>query len=215
MQNSKVALVAGINKKDNALYGGKNKDNQLKAFVSTLFGLKKFWRNDGYVIRGSMRGRYAVGITNKVPTEWAMGYFFSVKKSLCDKCTIQFDENLKRYAYAEDLDFSIRYCEKAKIGGRACILNPEIYVDHLASKEWRTPSKEATLYAIANRRYLSYKLYPKKFWNRWLLLWNDWCCEKFVCKNVDERKNWHEARMLCKSMKIDELKELILNASKR
>ena len=51
MQNSKVALVAGINKKDNALYGGKNKDNQLKAFVSTLFGLKKFWRNDGYVIR--------------------------------------------------------------------------------------------------------------------------------------------------------------------
>lgn len=83
-------------------------------------------------------------------------------------------------------------------GIKKSLVVPQIYVNHLASKEWRTPSYEATLYAIANRRYLSYKIYPTQFWKRWFLSWSDWCYEKFICRDLTEKQNWHKVRQLCR-----------------
>ena len=200
MSQKNIALIAGITKDENSLFVGKS-DVGIKSIISTVMGLKKFWRKDGYVIRGSMRGRYATNIVSPTKTEWAMGYFFCIKKSFCVENNIWFDEKLIRYAYAEDLDFSLRYCMAADKRNFRTIVDPTLYVDHLASKEWRTPSRAAAFYTVINRRYLSYKIFPKKFWYRWFMEWADMCWEIFGCKTSEEKRNWRDARIKSKLKK--------------
>ena len=159
-----VALVAALDAAGNPRFGGGTKGNLVRNVFSMLLGMKRPWRHDGYVIRSNMRGRYPENIDRRVSTEWAMGYFFCVKRSCMERWDVWFDESLKRYAYAEDLDFSIRYCKHARAEGLRTILEPALYVNHLASKEWRTPSDEAVDYFVRNRRYLAAKLYPKRWW---------------------------------------------------
>ena len=160
IKKENVSMVAALDIRQNPRFT-KQPKNYLKDFVGTLLGMKKFWRHDGYVIKSNMRGRFAPDITEKEPTEWAMGFFFCIKKNLASQWKIHFDEKLKRYAYAEDLDFSYRYCKRAKEVGMSAIIDPYIYVDHLASAEWRIPTQEAALYLIVNRRYLLHKIFPK------------------------------------------------------
>ena len=172
MQSEKMALVAAIDYRENVLFSNIKK-SPLREVAGSLMGLKKVWRHDGYVIKSSMRGRYAAGISQITKTEWAMGYFFCIRRSLVEKWNIHFDEKLKRYAYAEDLDFTYRYCLHAKDEQFITVVDPSIYVNHLASNEWRTPTERATLYNIVNRRYLSYKLFPQKSLYRMAIDWFD------------------------------------------
>ena len=102
-----------------------------------------------------------------------MGYFFCVRRSLMERWNVWFDEEMTRYAYAEDLDFSIRYCTCAKKVGLSCVLEPNIYVHHLASSEWRTPSDEAVGYFVANRRRIARKVYPNRWWYPLTMGWFD------------------------------------------
>ena len=135
--------------------------------------MKKPWRKDGYVVRASMRGRYPMPVSRRVATEWAMGYFFCVRRSLMERWGVWFDEGMARYAYAEDLDFSMRYCACAERAGLSCVLEPAIYVHHLASTEWRTPSDEAVGYFVANRRRIARKVYPGRWWYLLTMGWFD------------------------------------------
>ena len=122
-----------------------------------LFGSKSFFkRKKGHVTK-SMLGRYPDVISKETPTEWAMGYFFAIKKSLAEKWDICWDENLVSYAYAEDLDYSYSYYKKSKAEGLKCILTPQVKVKHLVSREYRTPSFKATVMYTVHRRYLAYK----------------------------------------------------------
>lgn len=162
ISKSQVGLVAAIHYQDN-LYFENKKSSILKELGGTLLGMKKFWRKDGYVIKSNMRGRYSYSIKSIANTEWAMGYFFCIKRSILSSLDHYFDENLIRYAYAEDLDFTYRYCVNAKKQGFLTIVDPELYVNHLASKEWRVPKQEEVNYVYINRRYLSWKLFPSKY----------------------------------------------------
>lgn len=117
MSDVSVALVAGVDLSENGIHGSVRKRGFLSNLASLLLGLKKPWRKDGYVIKSNIRGRYPSVVTKTVPTEWAMGYFFCVRRSYMEHWNCWFDENLKRYAYAEDLDFSFRYCQMARGGG--------------------------------------------------------------------------------------------------
>lgn len=157
-----IALVAAIQRRDNALYDGAKKGRLLKDICGTLLGMKKFWRTDGYVVKSNIRGRYATGISTVTNTEWAMGYFFCVKKQMLSLLGHCFDEHLIRYAYAEDLDITYRYCAEAGKQGLKTVVDPELYVDHLVSREWRVPKQEEVNYNFANRRYLSWKLFPSR-----------------------------------------------------
>lgn len=164
MGNDEVALVAALDAADNPRFGGGARGNLIRNIFSMLLGMKHPWRHDGYVISSNMRGRYPENAAKRVPTEWAMGYFFCVRRSCMERWDVWFDESLKRYAYAEDLDFSIRYCRRARAEGLRTVLEPALYVNHLASREWRTPSDEAVDYFVRNRRYLAAKLYPRRWW---------------------------------------------------
>ena len=158
------ALVAGVTVSENYVHGSPKVPSLVNNIAGTLLGLKKPWHKDGYVIKSTMRGRYPMPVRESVPTEWAMGYFFCVRRSLMEQFDVWFDESLERYAYAEDLDFSMRYCSAAKREGFLCTLVPDIYVEHLASTEWRTPSEQAVRYFVDNRRHIARKVFPGQTW---------------------------------------------------
>ncbi len=125
--------------------------------IGCLLGTKSFFKRKRGHVTKSMLGRYPDVILKETPTEWAMGYFFAIKKSLAEKWDICWDENLVSYAYAEDLDYSYTYYKKSKAEGLKCILTPQVKVKHLVSREYRTPGFKATVMYTVHRRYLVYK----------------------------------------------------------
>lgn len=148
MQDETIALIAGID--ENA---GKSKTN-----VGYILGTKSFKnRHIGHVTL-SILGRYPDKVCGEVETQWAMGYFFVVRKSLIDKWQMQWDEKLLEYAFSEDLDFSFRYYRRAKKENKKCILHDKVRVKHLVSKEYRVPSKKNTYMYVLHRAYLAHKL---------------------------------------------------------
>ena len=147
MQRPSVAMIAGID--DNTLMSSTN--------VGYLFDAKSYINRKIGHITLAMLGRYPDNIKGEIETQWAMGYFFVVRKSLLDKWNIRWDENLTSYAYAEDLDFSFSYYKKAINENLKCVLNEKVHVKHCVSKEYRTPSKKSTYMYVINRYYLSFK----------------------------------------------------------
>ena len=160
MENGNIAMVAGMSGNEGA-----------KSSSGYLFGTKSFRkRHIGHVTR-SMLGRFPQqAVVGEVDTEWAMGFFFAVRKSLLEKWGICWDENLTGYAYGEDLDFSHRYYKKAKENGLRCILSDRVQVLHRVSSEYRTPSRKATFLYVVNRLYFSHKLHMgpgSRLWMKW------------------------------------------------
>ncbi len=133
---------------------------------------KKPFKRYGYVCKGAVLGRYPDDLEESVPTEWAMGYFFAVRRELFFKYGLKFDENLSSYGYAEDLDFSYSFIKKAIQEGYSAILAPELYVRHLGSSERRIFSKKATNMYVMHRYYLSYKHFKGPI-KRVILVWSD------------------------------------------
>lgn len=195
-----VGLVAAIHYQDN-LYFENRKTSWVKELGGTLLGMKKFWRKDGYVIKSNMRGRYSYSISTITNTDWAMGYFFCIKKSILSFMDQYFDEHLIRYAYAEDLDFTYRYCIEAKKLGLITVVDPELYVNHLASKEWRVPKQEEVNYVYINRRYLSWKLFPSKYHYRVAMSIFDHFYLLTQLRNKDYSREIKKALNLCKRNK--------------
>jgi len=91
-----------------------------------------------------------------------MGYYFCIKKQVLHQLDYFFDEHLIRYAYAEDLDFTCRYCVEAKKQGMRTVIDPNISANHLGAKKWRVSRQEAVNYLFANRRYFSWKLFARR-----------------------------------------------------
>lgn len=146
-QDPQIAMIAGID--DNRKKSSSN--------IGFLLGTKSYKnRKIGHVTL-SMLGRYPDDIKDEIETQWAMGYFFVIRKSLAQKWNIRWDENLTSYAYAEDLDFSYSYYKMAQKEGLHCALNEKIRVKHMVSHEYRIPSKKSTYMYVVNRMYLSYK----------------------------------------------------------
>ena len=173
MKRNDIALIAGI-------------DDNSKVSTSKIgyfFGTKSFSkRNIGHVTK-SVLGRYPQKIKGETATEWAMGYFFVIRRNLIEKWGIKWDENLIGYAYPEDLDFSYWYCRCAKHENYKSILNENVRVKHMVSTEYRIPTKNNTYMYVINRLYLSYK-YKMGFMSRMAQNWcNFWMLiNKFIKK---------------------------------
>lgn len=147
MKKKSIAMIAGID--DNTALSKTN--------IGYVLGTKSYInRKIGHVTL-SMLGRYPDNIQGEVETQWAMGYFFVIRKSLIKKWDIHWDEKLLEYAYAEDLDFSYRYYKKAKAQNYKCILHDNVRVKHLVSKEYRIPSCKSTYMFVLHRAYLAHK----------------------------------------------------------
>lgn len=140
-------------------------------------------------------------------TQWAMGYFFVVRKRLCQEWNLCFDENLRSYAYAEDLDFTFSYYKKAKQDNYRCILTPDVIVRHHCSKEWRISSKKSTFMYLVNRKYLHYKHFQKMsggyFLPRLCLSWTNFSMLLFRIIKNDNYKDYIKAMIFCVKYKND------------
>jgi len=173
MEDPSVSMIAGID--DNA--GSSNSK------IGYLIGTKSYRKRKIGHVTLSVLGRYPKNIQGMVQTEWAMGFFFVVRKKYLDEWEIKWDENLRSYAYAEDLDFTYRYYKKSKINNLKCILCDSIRVKHLVSKEYRIPSRKDIYMYVKNRAYLSYKLklgLKSAICMRWT---NFWILMRRVVKN--------------------------------
>lgn len=148
MADESLAMIAGLNLMD------QKGNNRLGYF----FGLKsrRKEKQGGYVT-AAMFGRFPRKVAAQMPTEWAMGYFFVVRKSLIQKWDLRWDERLIKYGYPEDLDFSYQYAKKAAAEQKRCIICPEIAVYHRVSQEWRETVWTVTVMKVINREYLTYK----------------------------------------------------------
>ena len=123
-------------------------------------------------------------VDKETPTQWAMGYFFAVRKSLVEKWNLDWDERFLSYGYPEDLDFSFRYYRESKKEGLKCIITPDVTVKHMCSQEWReTPSKVTYMY-IVHREYLTYK-WNLGFWSRVQTRWSNFgmLLERLIHRN--------------------------------
>lgn len=160
MSDDKISMISGLN-----LNGG-----QENSKMGYIFG-KKSYKNRfiGHVTK-SVFGRFPVVINSRAETQWAMGFFFVVRKSLVSKWNLAWDERLISYGYPEDLDFSYRYYLKSRNEGLQCIIDPQISVYHMVSKEWRETARKVTFMCIINREYLSYKFgwgFSSRLRTRW------------------------------------------------
>ncbi|WP_425886497.1 glycosyltransferase family 2 protein [Parabacteroides sp. ASD2025] len=150
--DNKVAMVAGYD-------GIPPCKNSNLGYLFNKSSYKK--KHIGHVASG-IYGRLPItaGHNNSpadVLTEWAMGFFFVVRKSLVQKWNLQFDEKLQYYAYAEDLDFSHLYYRCAKSEGLMCYYSLKCSVTHNVSKEYRTPKRALCFMSVVHREYIRYK----------------------------------------------------------
>ena len=135
-------------------------------YLGVLFGRFSLSRRRIGHVTKSVLGRFPVKVEEHTDTEWAMGFFFCIRRKLMEEWNLRFDENLKYYGYAEDLDFTYRYFKKARKEGLQCIMSNLLSVRHNVSKEYRTPSRNSTFFYIVHRWYLCRKLFN----SRWALL---------------------------------------------
>ena len=157
MNNSSVSMIAGMDS------GYICKGKKISSMMGYIFYKKSFLkRKIGHVTKSNF-GRFPSNIKGTVNTEWAMGFFFVIRKSLVEKWNLKWDEKLISYAYAEDLDFSYQYYLKSREEKYECIMHESIIVTHLATKEWRISNRKELFMLIINRLYLNYKLFKSPF----------------------------------------------------
>lgn len=179
-EDESLVMLAGLNEGEEYI--------QSNSKLGLLLGRSSYkYRFQGHVTK-AVFGRFPIRLTHAVETQWAMGFFFAVRRSFIAKNSLKFDENLKRYAYAEDLDFTHRLYKLASAEAKVCRIFPEIIVKHNISKEYRIPSRLAVFQLICHRRYLSHKLF-KSVGSSISCLWSDF---GFVIITLLKRENWRD-----------------------
>ncbi len=192
MKDTSLAMIAGID--DNTPI--------THTKLGYLMGTKSI-RNHGIGhVTYSVLGRFPDHeVLTETPTQWAMGFFFVLRKQFLDEWDIRFDEKLETYAYAEDLDCTYRYYREAQKSGLKCILSPLVRVRHNASKEYRIPSRKSTFMQVAHRVYLQHKFWPSQheLALKWAFLW------LYVYKMIhhDNLADYRQALLFCKKYKAD------------
>lgn len=183
MSRPEVALLTTVPSAYNVLFSEIRPPSLVKVLGALLLGRCKPFQRGFYIIKSSMLGNHAYGIDTVQPVTWAPGCFFCVRKALMERWDCWFDERLACYATAEDLDFTARYCRLARDWGFEALVDPAIYANHLATKEWRTSSARAARYFVVNHRYISTKLYPTRHHYRVLMNAWDALYARFFCKD--------------------------------
>lgn len=203
-----IALIAGIDTRTQNV-----KVNKIQSILGYLFTRKNIFKKTGHVTK-SIFGTYPRNINKRVNTEWAMGYFFALRRELIiNKPHMDWDENLISYAYPEDLDFSYRFYRYIKEKNMKMILDPLVKVEHCTSREWRLTSQSQTLMYVINREYLAYKLFENDIVCRIMTRWANIgeFCRRFM-KN-DNPLDIIKAQYVCdkyrKQIKLGNIKEIL------
>jgi glycosyltransferase involved in cell wall biosynthesis len=118
-------------------------------FTNTLHPLHK-----GKVFR-CMQAKYPQPVVGDMETEWAMGFWFAADRHFIVEHRLTFDEQMTRYAQAEDMLFSHQLYKRAQLVRRRCIISEHVVVAHLVTQEWREADSFADLCNAWNRIYIA------------------------------------------------------------
>lgn len=106
-------------------------------------------RPAAYISRAIL-GHMPMDFAGEIPAAWAMGCSI-VDLAYLRRTGIRYDETFTGHAYPEDLDFSWRFIERAKLDGREAVISAEVKLLHLISTEWRMPRWGSARQFIDNR----------------------------------------------------------------
>lgn len=182
MEEDSIAMIAGIDENTPVAYSK----------LGYIMGTKSLKSHAIGHVTYSVLGRFPDHeVRRETPTQWAMGFFFAIRKSLCDQWKMEFDENLKSYAYAEDLDFTYRYYVRASHAGLKCILTPQVKVVHNGSKEWRISDRKFTYMYVIHRIYLHHKFWGGRY--AMMLKWSFFGMYLYKMLHHDNLMDYREA----------------------
>ena len=195
------ALLDGIFADDTiAMLGGFDKSTSAPWSLKSVFwGRARIFSKNKGVVTKACYGRFPAECKDQVDTEWAMGFFFAVRRDCVQRWRIAFDEKLLYYAFNEDMDFSYRYYCMAQKEGLRCIMDSRVVVDHRVSSENRIPSRKLTFMKSVHRRYLSQKLFHTK-WAEVVSVWSDYgdMIHGLLLGNIEYAKDCLNAIHFCR-----------------
>lgn len=124
-------------------------------------------RPAAYVSRAIL-GHMPTNFVGEIPADWAMGCSI-VDLRYLRQTGIRFDETFVGHAYPEDLDFSWRLIEQARIDGREAVISADVRLLHLVSTEWRMPRLASARQFIDNRYAVLRKHHSGPAYYTWLV----------------------------------------------
>lgn len=109
---------------------------------------------------------YPSELTRIIKSQWLSGFNMNYKKEVFK--SQKFDENLKRYALAEDFDFSYRLWKKYP---GSLFITPFAKINHRASMVERYPTAKISYMNQINHFYLNNKNFNSNFVEKCKFLW--------------------------------------------
>lgn len=110
---------------------------------------------------------YPYILTKVIPCQWLSGSNCSYKREILEE--FQFDENLKKYSYSEDVDMSYKNFKKYP---SSLFMTPYGKLIHKTSQEGRIPKKGLINMGEIYRFYIFYKDIDQTFINKLIFLWS-------------------------------------------
>lgn len=200
MMGRNLSMIAGI-----------EQNSLRKATFLSYSSLSRSYvhRKKGHVSQAVI-GNYPVNLIHEAKTNFSMGGFFVVKKSLIEKTKVTWDEALVGHGYPEDLDFSYRYTKLTEKYGFLAIVSRDIEVYHEPSNEYLQQSDYQLKTFVLNRYYISSKIFKTKL-SLYSVFVHNLFYSLFILLKRDKR--WigiNKLNLLC-FLKINELKKIGLS----
>jgi GT2 family glycosyltransferase len=139
----------------------------ITGLYNRLFLLDQISKYNGSVMP-SVFGIYpSLTEKNEVFCEWLSGCNQSYKKDVFK--TFRFDENLRKYSYKEDMDFSYRILKEMP---DSLLFTPYARCIHNVSPASRIPKEEKIFMEMVYSVYLFYKIIKQSRRNKILFIWS-------------------------------------------
>jgi GT2 family glycosyltransferase len=130
-----------------------------------VFGMGGWWPEASGKMRAGFFHEKVVASSGVRPVEFLTGWFMSYKREVFDH--ERFDENLRGYAYKEDVDLSYRVWKR----GYLLVLTPEARIDHLKAPQQRLAPFDLQRMYLGNQFYLHRKNMPQTLRYKAALWW--------------------------------------------
>lgn len=168
-RNYFLEIVRVFNKYKNcvgvAVYQKPDKINNFENFVKKIFFLGNFG-NSAKII-SAYGNTYPFALNKVINVEWFSGVNMCYKKEVFK--TLKFDENLKGYTVAEDIDFSYNIHNKFFNG---LYLTPHASILHRYSREGRYPTRKMSYINQIDHFYFFFKNLNTSLKNRIIFVWS-------------------------------------------
>jgi GT2 family glycosyltransferase len=138
---------------------------KIQNFVKRFFLIENLKRNSARVL-STYGNEYPSELDNIINSQWLTGFNMNYKIEVFKK--EKFDENLKRYALAEDFDFSYRVNKRYP---KSLFITPFAKINHRASIIERYPTKKISYMNQINHFYLNYKNFNKGLPEKLKFIW--------------------------------------------